>query len=63
MQGGNIVPGDLTVRNPAGYPVTETGEIDIEAMKRESAAYYAKGYAVKSSNKKSNYTPPKKKRK
>jgi hypothetical protein len=63
MQGGAVVAGDITVRNPAGYPIDADGKIDIEAMKRESQAYYSKAHAVKFSNKKSNYTPPKKKRK
>lgn len=63
LQDGKITPGDLVVRNAAGYPVGTDGQVDIEAMKRESLSYYTKLHTAQGSKRASNFTPPKRKRK
>lgn len=63
LQGGKITPGDITVRNAAGYPVGPDGAIDMAAMKTESMRYYQRLHSAHGSDKATNCTPPKKKRK
>ncbi len=63
MQGGKVVPGDLVVRDPAGYPLDSDGNIDLQATKLETMKHLHKVVMAKKSGKASNFTPPKKRKK
>ena len=58
MQGGKFIA-DSIVRDTNGYPLDQVGKIDLEATKRETLRYQA---AAMNKLKKSNITPPKKRR-
>lgn len=59
MQGGTVIA-DGIQRDNNGYPLDQDGKIDFEATKRETLKYQANAL---NKAKKSNYTPPKKRRK
>lgn len=58
MQGGKVIA-DSVIRDDNGYPLDQNGKIDLDATKREVLKY--QGNAL-NTVKKSNYTPPKKRR-
>lgn len=59
MQGGKVVA-DGIQRDSNGYPLDQTGQIDLAATKRETLKYQANAL---NKLKKTNATPPKKQRK
>lgn len=58
MQGGKVIA-DGIQRDNNGYPLDQDGKIDLDATKRETLKYQA---VALNKLKKSNYTPPKKRR-
>lgn len=59
IAGGRVAPTtDTTVRNNEGYPLDKNGDIDLIAVAREVRVYESNVL----SKKKSNITPPKKKK-
>lgn len=58
LVGGKLDPNDKTVRNSAGYPLDDNGEVDLLKAAGEVDLY--QGNVL--SKKKTNSTSPKKKR-